>query len=215
MCSGTQGLRMSGVARVKRPRVCLAAGGATALTTVLALVLGGCNESLGVEDDRCSGRIGDPSLPTSCVIVQGRVLEPGGIPVSSVNVALDCFGTETLGCEATPGETKADGTYRLMVHYLRVEGGRGRLVIRAHDQVRNRWAASDTVEVVFAAMGEVAPVYVIDLQLVEPPRSSARPSAGGTEMPGRGRQDRTAVRIRSGSLPLGGDGSRRIGGAVL
>lgn len=190
-------------------------GAATALTTVLALVLGGCNEGLGVEEDRCSGRMGDPSFPTSCVIVRGRVLEPGGTPVSSVNVALDCFGTETLGCEATPGETTADGTYRLMVHYLREAGGRGRLVIRAHDRIRDRRALSDTVEVLFAAMGEVAPVYVIDLQLVEPPRSSGSTSLSGVRIPGRGRQGGTAARVRLGSSSLGGDDPHRMSSAVL
>ena len=81
-----------------------------ALIMALALVLGGCRDSgvVAVEEDRCGGIIGDPSIPTSCVIVQGRVRDAGGVPVSSVNVTADCFGTETLGCGATPGETNGE-----------------------------------------------------------------------------------------------------------
>ncbi len=154
------------MARRKRPTIRLAARGTRALTCAVAVILGGCDDGVRVEKDRCAGQIGDPSIATSCVIVQGQVLDPGGAPVSSVNVGVDCFGPER-GCGATPGETNGDGTYRLMVHNWEQAGGPGLVVVRAHDRVSDRRAVSDTAEVVFAAMGDLAPVYVIDLRLLE------------------------------------------------
>jgi hypothetical protein len=133
----------------------------------LPLLLGACNDGVGLDDGLCSGRIGDPSIATSCVIVEGRVLDPAGAPVASANVTVDCFGPETVGCEANPGETGDDGAYRFMVHDLREEGGPGLVVVRAWHALTDRRAASDTTAVVFEIPGGIAPVYTIDVRLPE------------------------------------------------
>ena len=139
------------------------------LIVALALMLGGCRGGgvVGVEEGRCAGIIGDPSIATSCVIVEGRVLNSGNVGVGSVNLSVDCFGPETLGCYATPGETGPDGTYRLVVHNLRREGGPGSVMVQAHDRLSDGRAVSDTLDVAFAAMGAVAPVYVVHLHLAD------------------------------------------------
>lgn len=138
-------------------------------TAACALALGACGDGLGVEDDRCSGRIGDPSIATSCVIVEGRVLDPRGLPAPSVNVGVECFGEETLACEATPGETNRDGAYRFLVHNVNQEGGPGFVAVRARDRLFDRWGASDTIQVSFNPPGALANVYVLDIRLAPGP----------------------------------------------
>ena len=137
---------------------------ALASTGVVALVTG-CDDGTGVSDDRCTGRIGDPSIATSCAVVEGRVVDQLYQPLRSANVRVDCFGPATSGCGATPVETDDAGRYRLMVHELRQEGTSGFLVVHAHHRLSGQHASSDTVPAVFVPMGTVYRAYIIDLRI--------------------------------------------------
>ena len=128
------------------------------------VILGACSDAAGVEDGRCAGRVGDPSIATSCVAVQGTVVGPGSEPLRAAFVTVDCFGAETQGCGAVPGRTEDDGAYRLVVHDLRRGGGPGFVVIRADDPPSGLRARSDTIPVRFVPMGDLYPVYIRDLR---------------------------------------------------
>lgn len=126
----------------------------------------GCDPGTGPTDDKCAGIISDPSVPTSCAVVEGRVIDQLYQPVRAANVRIECFGPEAGGCGATPGVTDDDGRYRLMVHDLRQEGAEGFVMVHAHDWPSGQRASSDTVPVVFAPMSTAYRVYSIDLRLV-------------------------------------------------
>lgn len=132
------------------------------LSTTIPLV-SGCDDATGAGVELCPGHIGDPSVNTSCVFVEGKVLDPEGSPASAF-VNIWC-GPEALLCEGGRGQSNANGSYRVVVHALKQSGGRGVVVASAWDNVRDIRAKSDTVAVDFVPKGEVAPVYQIDLQL--------------------------------------------------
>lgn len=127
-----------------------------------------CNDGQRVDEDRCSGIGGDPFVPTSCVFVQGTVLGPDGAPVASANIAVDCFGSNVIGCQGT-GQSNGAGRYRLLVVDLAEAGGPAQVVLRVWDRASDRRAESDSIHVTFQPPGELAAVYDIDIHLQDAP----------------------------------------------
>lgn len=50
-----------------------------------------------IQKARCAGVIGDPRVPTSFAVVEGRVVDQLYQPIRAANVRAECFGPETIG----------------------------------------------------------------------------------------------------------------------
>jgi hypothetical protein len=142
------------MAGTTRPAIRAARWRITLTICAAALFVGGCDDgqSVEVDEDYCSAIMGDGSIATGCVVVEGRISDLAGAGVGSVNVALDCFATDGSGCHVVPTTTESDGTDHALAHDLNQAGGPGWVVVRAYHLPTDRRAESDTVDVVFAAL---------------------------------------------------------------